>query len=204
MLPKPIAHWILGHVSRATLHWIIGGLMLIPMAVVPIIIAVALFIGLLKVRSIRKVGIVNLIAASGVTLFTLPTAVFDRGAFPWLAFSVAATFAICWLICAITLFSRRRLAWCGSIVGAGVLVCFLTAALSAAIASVIYPAEHVLTPGPFLPGYVFGLVLVFTWLCLALAVSLWLLLGLLRIRRDIFSDGTTMPNQTQQPSATGP
>jgi hypothetical protein len=146
-----IAHPILDHFSKEAVRWIIGGFLLIPMAIVPIIVTVALFVGLREVASIRKVGILNLIVASGV-----------------------------------------------------ILVCLLIAAFSAAIATVIHPAEDVLNSGPLLVGYVCSLIDGFTWLCLALAISIWLLFGLLRIRRDIFSGGMTMPNNALQPTANAP
>lgn len=178
--------------------------MLIPMAIVPIIVAVALFVGLRKVSSIRKVGIVNLIVASSVTLLILPTAVFHRLPFSWLRWTAAASFAVCWLVCAIGLFSRKRFAWFGSIVGDGILVCLLAAAFSAAVATIIYPSDDVLDSGPLLAGYVFSLILVFTWLGLALAFTIWLLFGLLRVRRDISSGGTAMPNTALEPTPTAP
>ena len=191
---KAIAHLVLGHFSEETARWIIGGFLFITMAIVPVIITAALFFGLRKVAPIRKVGIINLAVASGVSLLILPGAVFHRAEFSWLRWLAAASFAICWLMCGIGLLSRKRIAWCGSIVGSGVLLCFLVATFSAVLAITIYPAEETLNSGPMLAGYVYSRMLIFVSLCLALTVSFWLFFGLLRIRRDIFSGGTTMPN----------
>ena len=192
MFTKAIARSVLDHFSQETVRWIIGGLLLVLMASVPLIVTFVLLVALRKVAPIRKVGIINLVVASGLSLFILPGAVLHLEEFSWLRWSAAASFAICWLICGIGLLFRKRIAWCGCIVGDGVLLCFLVAAFSAAMAIIIYPAEETLTSDPMLVGYIYGRILFFVWLCFALTISFWLLFGLLQISRDIFSGGATL------------
>jgi hypothetical protein len=194
MLTKEIARWLLGGFSKETVRWIIGGFLFIPIVVVPIILVIALFVGLRKVTPIRKTGILNLITASGVTLLILPSAIFHRQ-FSWGIWSMEASFAILWLVCAIGLFSRNRIAWCGSLVGTAVSVCVLVAAFGATIPTFLYPgAQDTPHSGPFLVGHVYSIINILAWLCLALTVSLHLLFGLLRLRKVIFGNGTTVPN----------
>jgi len=201
MFTTVIARWVLGHFSKETVGWILGGFLLVPMAVVPLVVVAVLFVGLRKVTPIRKVGIINLIVASGVTLLIFPALIILPGAVLhpavsfWLVWSATASLTICWLVGAIGLFSRRRLAWCGSVLGTGALTCLLVAVISTGMAVITYPAEDVFSSAPLLFGYVCSRIFVFAWLCLALTVSLWLLFGLLRIRADNFGRGTSLPNK---------
>lgn len=201
MFTKEIVRWILGGFSKETTRWIIGGSLLIPTVIVPIIVVIILFVGLRNVTTLRKTNIINLIVASGVTLLVVPVIIFHRKFF-WIAWAIESLFAICWLACAIGLFYRKRLAWCGSVLGAGALVYVLAVCLATAIAAILYPGADTLNSGSFLVGYIFSSIGILTWICLALTISLRLLFGLLRIRRDIFSGGATMPHTAPEPTVT--
>jgi hypothetical protein len=177
-------------VSKETIHSIIGVFLSVPLIAVPIVIVAAVLVGLRKVKVMRKTAIINLIIASGATLLTVPTIVFHRNKFHWEDWAIISSFSLCWLACAIGLLFRKRLAWCVSILGAGVLVCILTACLTAVIPLIFYPgAESEPNPG----GYLFISIAVLTWMCLMLAISMQLLIGLLRIRRVIFGGGRECP-----------
>jgi hypothetical protein len=203
MLTKAMARWILGGVSKETARWILGGLLLIPAVIVPIIVVMALILGMRKVPPLRKYCILNLLAASGLTLLILPGAVFHRN-FSWFLWSIELSFALGWLFCAIGLFSRNRLAWCGSILCVGALFCLLAAGLGVAVPTLIHLKTDLAPSGHLLVGYVLSTISCLTWLGLALTASTWLLFGLLRIARDIFGGRTTLRGSAPQPPATAP
>jgi hypothetical protein len=179
-----------GMISRETVHSIIGVFLYVPLVAGPIVVVIAVLASLRKLPAIRKASIINLIIASGATLLTVPTIVFHRDKFLWENWAIISSFSLCWLVCAIGLFFRKRLAWCGSMLGAGVLVCILVACLTAVIPLIFYPGAE---SEPFRGGYILSSIAILTWLCLALAISLQLLIGLLRMRRDIFGKGQGCP-----------
>jgi hypothetical protein len=176
-------------VSKETIHSIIGVFLYVPLIAIPIVIVAAVLVGLRKVSVMGKTAIINLIFASGATLLTVPTIVFHRNKFHWENWAIIL-FSICWLACAIGLFFRKRLAWCGSILGAGVLVFILVVCLAAVIPLIFYPRAE---SEPFPRSYIFICIIFLTWMCLALAISMQLLFGLLRMRSDIFGGGQECP-----------
>jgi hypothetical protein len=90
-----------------------------------------------------------------------------------------------WFAGAVGLFSRRRLAWIGSLVGVGASACFFGALLGTAVWSCLFPDAAMERLKEFgSAGYAAALVILFGQFSLLLAVSLGLFVGLLRMRRE--------------------
>ena len=154
MLPKPIAHWILGHVSRETLEWIVGIFLLIPMAIGPVVVAAVLFVSLRKAKPAPGTGIGftrigNMILASLFFLGMIwpddwrllsapPPASFEPSPF----YHTMVAWVICvWFLSAALLFFRNRLAWLGSLLGVGSAVFGFSWILFGVIKQSLFPDE---------------------------------------------------------------
>src|ERR1035441_5860005 len=147
-----------GMISKETAHSIAGGFVFFPAVVVPIIFVVILLFSLRNATA-RTISIMNLILASGAILITTmaisgchsavspspppsPHRETARGI-------IMDLVAVCWFAGALGLFSHKRLAWVGSIIGAGTTICFFGACFFELIALYLYP------PGVF-PQYNWG------------------------------------------------
>jgi hypothetical protein len=98
--------------------------------------------------------------------------------------------ALCWFTGALGLFFRKRLAWIGSMIGAGASVCFWASMLVMGIGLFLFPnlfpnaqMERLRNLGGH--GYVFGIVATVLYVSIVLAISLGLFIGLLRKRKDL-------------------
>ena len=87
-----------------------------------------------------------------------------------------------WFAGATSLFSRSRLAWVGSLVGAGALVCSVAVFWIYAVGMILFPdAYHPENE----PGETFARFAVVGQFSVFLAVSLGLFIGLLRMRKEL-------------------
>jgi hypothetical protein len=174
--------------------WIIGGFVFLLLGVGPMVGVTALLLSL-RNASTRTISVINLVFALGAFLLTGVVLSCVRWAdSPSPSVLMAAFVVLCWLAGAIGLFYRKRLAWCGSILGTGALVCTLVVILATVIPAIRYPRADTLYSGRFRVGFIFTCLSTLTWIGLALVIAFRLLIGLLRMRKDIFSGGPTMPN----------
>ena len=91
-----------------------------------------------------------------------------------------------WFGGALGLFSRRRLAWIGSLVGTGASTCFFAVCLVTIVRSYIFPdAEMERIRGFGIGGYIAALVIAVVEFSVLLGVSLGLFIGLLRMRKEL-------------------
>ena len=202
MLPKPIAHWILGHVSRETLTWIVGIFFLMPMAIIPIVVVTVMFVGLRKARPTPKTGIVltrigNMILASLFFLGMIwpddwmlvssppPPATLEPRPF----FATMAAWLICvWFISGVFLFFRTRLAWFGSLIGVCLAVVIFAWLFTTVFGECFFPNAQELHDRERLIGGAPSVVIIYTFafgfigICLASAVGLFI--GLLKMRGE--------------------
>jgi hypothetical protein len=188
-----------GMISKETAHSIAGGFVFIPTIVVPMIFVVVLLFSLRNATA-RTISILNLILASGAILITIMAFSGCRSALspppppnphPETARGIIMDLvAVCWFAGALGLFSCKRLAWVASVVGAGAAVCFFGASFFTIIALYLYPTEEMNRNRNFgdfgNTGYIFALISIVTQFSFLLAISLRLLIGLFRMRRDIF------------------
>ena len=91
--------------------------------------------------------------------------------------------AACWVTSAIGLFFRSRVAWVGSVIGAGLSVCACGALLVGAAWVCLYPGGQASAPAPD----VFAMVFMLAQFGLLLAVAIALVAGLLRLRRTLYA-----------------
>jgi hypothetical protein len=100
---------------------------------------------------------------------------------------VMDSIVLIWFAGAVGLFSRRRLAWVGSLVGAGALVCSVAILLTTAVGMILFPDARMVQDEQQLPTgiYMFGYVTVVCQFLVFLAVSLGLFIGLLRMRKEL-------------------
>jgi hypothetical protein len=93
---------------------------------------------------------------------------------------------LCWFAGAVGLFFRKRLAWVASMIGVGVSVCLFAAALWTTMGLFIFPdaeMDHLRNFGG--GGYILAMIVSITEFLLLLAISLGLLIGLLRKRKEL-------------------
>ena len=128
----------------------------------------------------------NLIFAGFGSLVSVSGLAHDSTGWDPMSFLIALV-TFCWLVSAIGLFFRSRLALCGSLLGAGVMLSGSTTMFVAGIKSL--PAAQDPTDGI---GY--SIVMGF----IGLMFSIPLLIGLVRLRRRSFP-----PAAAAQPSASG-
>ena len=198
MLPKPIAHWILAHVSRETLKWIIGILMLIPMILGPIVVAVAVFVGLRNTKpapgtGFRLTQIGNLLFASLFFLGLIwpddwrllsppPTPATDAPGRLFL--TLVATLICLWFVSALVLFFRSRLAWCGSLLGVGAAIFLSLYVMLEVVKESCFPSPTADVP-PSMPALVMATVTMLLFLLAFLAFSVGIFTGLIKSRQEL-------------------
>ena len=198
MLPKPLAHWILAHVSRETLKWIIGVLMLIPAFLGPIVVAVAVFVGLRNTKpapgtGFRLTQIGNLLFASLFFLGLIwpddwrllsppPTPAADAPGRLYL--TMAAAFICLWFLSAVLLFFRSRLAWFGSLMGVGVAIFLFLSVMIEVVRESCFPSPAANVP-PSMPALVMATVSMLLFLLALLAFSVVIFTGLLKSRQEL-------------------
>ena len=201
MLPKPIAHWIFGHVSRETLKWIIGSFLCIQMLIIPLIVVVVLFVGLRKVGPAQKTGIMftrigNLILASLFFLGMIwPTdwRLLSPPPSPaWVEprpfYDTMVAWLICvWFISAGFLFFRSRLAWFGSLLGVGSAICLFAVGLIGAMRGFIFPNDDEAAHMAQIHGValIMAMMTLLGFLVVCLAFSVGLFIGLLKRRSEL-------------------
>ena len=139
---------------------------------------------------LTRVG--NLILASFALLESLVTG------HPPLSFSLRRHFpltvrgavidaiVIIWFAGALGLFSRRRWAWIGSLIGTGASACFFGVSLVTTVWSYIFPnadMQHGRDTTDL--GYIFELIFTVGVLSVFLAIASGLFFGLLRMRKEL-------------------
>ena len=193
-----------GMISKETAHSIAGGFVFFPAVVVPIIFVVILLFSLRNATA-RTISIMNLILASGAILITImaisgchsavspspppsPHRETARGI-------IMDLVAVCWFAGALGLFSHKRLAWVGSIIGAGTTICFFGACFFELIALYLYPTtemNQIRDSGD--AGHILAMMVGVTQFSLLFAIAFRLLIGLLQMRRDIFMQRPSVIN----------
>jgi hypothetical protein len=99
---------------------------------------------------------------------------------------VMDSIALFWFVGAVGLFSRKRLAWIGSLVGTGASACFFAVSLVTIAGLYIFPnADMERLRGFGIDGYIFTLIFIVVEFSVLLAVSLGLFIGLLRMRKEL-------------------
>ena len=122
----------------------------------------------------------NLILASATNL--LAFSILTKPPIHWDAEAILyAVVAPRWLAAAIGLFFKKRLAWCGSLLGAGTMACSSVTIIG--WGAVLAPAAQDPTDGA---GYA-----IFTGV-LGLVMSLTVIAGLVRIRKNLRCERTSM------------
>jgi hypothetical protein len=99
--------------------------------------------------------------------------------------------ALCWFAGAIGLLFRKPLAWLGSLIGVGLSVCLFAAILVTTIGLSVLPdseMDHLIKFGG--SGHMFAMIFCSILFSLLLAISLWVLIGLLTKRKKLL-DYTT-------------
>jgi hypothetical protein len=99
---------------------------------------------------------------------------------------VMDSIVIFWFAGAVGLFSRRRIAWIGSLVGTGASVCFFAVSLVTIVGLYIFPnaeMERIRDLGT--SGYIAALVIAVGEFSVLLAISLGLFIGLLKMRKEL-------------------
>jgi hypothetical protein len=155
------------------------------------IISIAL-IALRRWRHPNAIKKLNLFFAVGLFLLMafaliLPPRTPQPPGHVWSIYAIIDSFIILvWLAGAIGLFFRKRLAWCTSILGVGTMVCLLVGGLISIIKDISHPGADIPHTGSFRDGFIFASVFASTWITLWLTASLALLLGLVKMFKDIF------------------
>ena len=91
-----------------------------------------------------------------------------------------------WFAGALALFSHKRLAWIGSLVGTGASVCFFAECLVTIVWLYIFPNEEMARNKDIgIGGYIAALVIGVGQFSILLAVSLGLFTGLLKMRKEL-------------------
>jgi hypothetical protein len=118
--------------------------------------------------------IFNLILSSGFTLMAAGSMVDESGDFSWpeILFSLLT---VCWFAGAIGLFFRSRLAWSGSMLGVGAMFAGSIALILSFLRFMTISTDP--TEGSYM--IIFGLF--------GLALSLPVFIGLVRLRKTLFS-----------------
>jgi hypothetical protein len=199
ILIKGLIHFLVSNsiISKETIRILIGWFLFIPIVIVPTIVVGAVLFGLRKMTA-RAVCIMNLMMASGALLIFIMG---ESGCHSALSMSpprphppmtvrelAMDSMVLFWFAGAVGLFFRKRLAWVGSVIGAGVSASFVTACLVGIIVAYLYPdADMNRLKEIGAAGYIFALVAGLTQFFLLLALSLHLLIGLLRMRKELFA-----------------
>jgi hypothetical protein len=97
---------------------------------------------------------------------------------------VMDSIVIFWFAGALGLFSRRRLAWAGSLLGTGASACFFATSLVTVIGLCIFPSAEQARDWDF-GGRIFSLIFGGGMFSALLAVSLGLFVGLIRMRKEL-------------------
>jgi uncharacterized membrane protein len=192
-----VAHHI---ISKEMVRTLIGLSLFVPMVIVPIAVVVILLFSLRKMPT-RATSIINLMAASGVFLISIMA---ESGCHSALSMSPPRTHhppitireismdlvALVWFAGAAGLFFRKRTAWIGSLLGVGASVCVLTALLAAAMGLCFFSsteADSYSGGNQAGVGYIFAIVVTLIQVSIMLAICLWLLLGLIQMRKEVFA-----------------
>lgn len=96
-----------------------------------------------------------------------------------------AVLALGWLAGAIGLFFHRRLAWYVSLAGASILACGLMLFLFVVLGEIVHPPPGVVTTGEFRAGFIFASIVCPVVFGLELAVVVWLIVGLWKLRHEL-------------------
>ena len=116
----------------------------------------------------------NLILATGMSLLALSVAM-DASSRSWDAEAILyAIIAPCWLAATIGLFFKSRLAWCGSLLGAGTMACSSVAIIGWSI---------ILAPTAQDPSEGIGYAMIMG--VFGAAMSLPVIIGLVRLRKHL-------------------
>ncbi len=99
---------------------------------------------------------------------------------------VEDSIVVFWFAGALGLFSRKRLAWIGSLVGTGASACFFAVTLATIVGLYLFPNAEMERLREFgIGGYLVALVIAVGEFSILLAVSLGLFIGLLRMRKEL-------------------
>ena len=99
---------------------------------------------------------------------------------------LADSVVLTWFAGAVGLFSRKRLAWVGSLLGVGVSACFFAAALLTTVWLYFYPTAGMEENRAFgVTGYIAALVIIGGMFSMLFALFLGLFIGLLRMRKEL-------------------
>ena len=157
--------------------------------------------------SVRIIYIMNLTVAMAATLFTAFSMIHIQwwagspplqSRHPMTACEVVMDLVILfWIIGAVGLFFRKRLAWAGSMIGVGATVSFLGVCLIGIVTAYIYPDVGMNNAKNFdgfgAAGYILAMVTVLTEFSLLLAICIRLLFGLLQVRKELFAPYNSRP-----------
>ena len=198
MLPKPIAHWILGHFSRETLKWIIGIFLLIPTIIIPLGVGVGFLVVLRKANpapgtGFRLTQIGNLLFASLFFLGLIwpddwrllsppPTPAADAPGRLYLTL-VAALIGL-WFLSALVLFFRSRLAWFGSLLGVGAATISFACIFFGVVRVSFFPSPTADVP-PSMAAQVMATITMLLFLLAFLAFSIGVFVGLLKSYKEL-------------------
>lgn len=180
-LVKYLIRFLVAHsiISKETIRALIGWFLYVQLVVGPIIIGSFVLLALRKMNT-RAICIMNLIFASGATLLVI-------GAISNIRELVVDLVAVFWLAGAMGLFFRKRLAWIGSVIGTGTAVAFSATLVVTLVTNFLYPdAEMNHTKEFSIAGYALTLFSGLTQFSLLFAICLRLLLGLFKIRKELF------------------
>ncbi len=133
--------------------------------------------------------IFNLIFAGLGTLIFTSELVKDSGNREWVSLLLTLV-NLCWLLGAIGLFFRSRVAWCGSLVGVGVM-------LSGSVTMFLVGLKLVPIAQDPTDGIGYAIIIGF----FGVLLSAPLLVGLVRLRRKWLFPATTTPNESLQATA---
>jgi len=192
-----VAHQI---ISKEMVRTLIGWSLFVPMVIVPIAVVVVLLFSLRKMPT-RAICILNLIMASGVFLISIMA---ESGCHSALSMSpprthyppitvrelVMDSVALFWFAGAVGLFFRKRLAWVGSLVGVGASAYVLTTLLAAGVGLWLYPDPEIAQysgSAQASGGHIFAVVVTLTQFSGMWLICLWLLLGLVKMRKELFA-----------------
>jgi len=171
-----------------------GGYLYVLVFLEPIVVVTVLLFSLRKMTE-RAISIMNLVFALGAFLLTVAVIHGSRWAgsaprpqsasahhFIWLFL-----FALCWLASSVGLFFRKRLAWVGSLIGSGASASFFGACLVGIIAIFLFPNAQINQIKDFGGGgYEFAIIFSLTQFSFLFALSISLVVGLLRMYKEIF------------------
>jgi hypothetical protein len=201
ILAKVLIRFLVAHhiISKEIVRTLIAWSTFVPLIVVPIVVVAVMLFGLRKI-STRAVCIMNLIIASGALLILIAG---ESGCHSALSMSPPRLYhppvtirevamdsvILVWFAGAVGLFFRKRLAWIGSVIGAGASALLFAAILVTGIQIYLYPTpetEQYGTPAQDVAGHLFAFVFLQALFSTLLAIVLRLLWGLVQMRKELF------------------